>query len=309
MLKDRKILVTGPAGSIAYPLSLELAKDNEVWGVARFSHPGDEEKIQALGITTRRIDLGVGEFGDLPDDFDYLLHIGAYIAPGSDFDAALRVNAEGTGLLMTHCRKAKAALVMSTTGVYQPHEDPWRPYLETDPLGDSQLPGMATYGLSKITEEAVARMCARQLGLPTIIARMNAAYGDGESGHGGLPVTHFEAIRAGRPVTLRWDPSPYSPIHNRDIFDQLPALLDAAAVPAPIVNWGGDEAVTAQEWCAYFGELLGVTPTVLVHEAPGAQRGVVADNARRLALTGPCKVGWRDGMRELVEARLRRAGA
>jgi len=307
VLKDAKILVTGPAGAIAYPLCAELAKDNEVWGIARFSGPHDREKVEALGVKTRRIDIGAGDFEGLPDDFTYLLHIGAHIAPGEDFDAALRVNAEGTGLLMSHCRKARAALVMSTTGVYRPHEDPWHAYLETDPLGDSSLPGMATYGLSKLVEEGVARMCARQLGLPTIITRMNAAYGDGEWGHGGLPTRHFEAIRAGETVTLRWAPNPYSPIHDRDIFEQLPALLDAAAVPAPIVNWGGDEPVAAQDWCAYFGELLGVTPKVVVANFPNAQRGVVVDNARRLAITGPCRVHWRDGMRALCEARLARS--
>jgi hypothetical protein len=29
---------------------------------------------------------------------------------------------------------------------------------------------------------------------------------------------------------------------------------------------------------------------------------VVVDNAKRLALTGPCKVSWQEGMRRMYEA-------
>ncbi|MBV1917281.1 MAG: NAD(P)-dependent oxidoreductase, partial [Sphingomonadaceae bacterium] len=305
MLKGEKILVTGPGGNIAFPLCRELAKDNEVWGIARFNNPDDRAKVDALGVKTLKVDLGTGDFTDLPDDFDYVLHLAASIGGGEDFDSVLRVNAEGTGLLLSHCRKAKAVLVMSSTSVYHPHEDPWHPYAETDRLGDSQLPGMPTYGLSKLIQEGVARTCARQFGLPIVIARMNAAYGS--TGSGGLPGHLFNSIREGLPVTLRWDPNPYSFIHYRDIFDQIPALLEAASVPATIVNWGGDEPVPAQDLCAFFGEILNVKPMVEVREFPGAQRSVVNDNTRRMAITGPCKVHWRDGMRELAEAQLAKA--
>ena len=54
----------------------------------------------------------------------------------------------------------------------------------------------------------------------------------------------------------------YSPIHQDDINTQTEALLDAAAVPATIVNWAGDEPVSVQEWCAYVGELDGIEPVV-----------------------------------------------
>ena len=40
MLQGEKILITGPAGQIAFPMTEYLARDNEVWGVARFSEPG-----------------------------------------------------------------------------------------------------------------------------------------------------------------------------------------------------------------------------------------------------------------------------
>ena len=304
MLRGEKILLTGPAGNIGYPLARRLAQDNEVWGVSRFSDPAERRKVEDAGLVTRPIDLGKGDFGDLPDDFDYLLHLAAAIT-GDDYDRAVQVNAEGTALLMAHCRKARAAMVMSSTNVYRPNPDPLHAFLETDPLGDAPLPGIPFYSISKIVEEGATRAAARMLNLPTVIVRMNVAYG--ETGSGGLPGRHFDAIRAGQQVVLRWEPNTYSPIHDRDIFDQTEALLATASVPATIVNWGGDEVVSAQQWCAYFGELLGVTPDVIVRESPGSQRGVVLDNRKRLAITGPCKVNWRDGMRELAEAHLARS--
>jgi nucleoside-diphosphate-sugar epimerase len=94
---------------------------------------------------------------------------------------------------------------------------------------------------------------------------------------------------------------PYSPIHDDDIAAQLEPLLDAASTPATIVNWGGDDPVSVQEWAAYFGELLGKAANVEVAEIPGASRGAVADHSKRMSLTGPCRVGWREGFRRLAE--------
>ncbi|MFN8028686.1 MAG: NAD(P)-dependent oxidoreductase [Acidimicrobiia bacterium] len=201
MLSGEKILVTGPAGRIAQPLARTLAADNEVWGIARFSEEGSRERIESFGITTRQLDYSTGEFGDLPTDFTYLLHIAADFSE-SDYDRALRVNAEGTGLLLEHCRKAKAALVMSTVTTYKPHPDPWHPFREDDPLGDAMAPPAHTYSISKIAEEAVARYCARSFGLRTVIARMCAAYGASRA------ASRSGTWAARWPPVSRWWPAP-----------------------------------------------------------------------------------------------------
>jgi nucleoside-diphosphate-sugar epimerase len=299
VLSDEKILLTGPAGQIAFPLAEHLARDNEVWGMARFSDPASKARVEAIGVTAVRGDLGDGDFRELPDDFTYVLHLAALMAPGWDYDGAIRANAEGTGLLLTHCRKAKAALVMSTHSCYRPQEDPMHVFVETDPLGEANSTHAPTYSVSKLSQEAVARTCARQLDLPVTIARMNASYGR----NGGLPVMHMDALLAGEAVTTRWDPCMYSPIHQDDINVQTEALLEAASVPATIVNWAGDEPVSAQDWCAYVGELGGFEPTVNVTELPGTLRGSIADNTKRMSFTGPCTVSWRDGMRDAYESR------
>lgn len=296
-LAGRKILVTGPAGQIAFPMARALARDNEVWGIARFSDPGQRREVEEAGIRTLAIDLADPDFADLPRDFTHLLHLAATIA-GDDYDGAIGTNAEGTGLLLSHCRHVEAALVMSTVSVYKPHADPCHAYRETDPLGDAMLPNMAAYSVAKIAQEAVARYCAREFGIRVTLARMGASYGP----RGGLPTYVARAVAEGRPWITRSDPCPYNPIHDDDMLAHVAPLLEAASVPATIVNWAGDEMVSAQDMAAFAGSLLGVPARVEVVAAPGAQPGSGVDNAKRLGITGPCRVGWQEGMHRVLAA-------
>ena len=298
MLSGEKVLLTGPAGQIGYPLARYLAQENEVLGLARFSDPAAKEKVSAAGVTVFPCDLEVGDLSGLPDDFTYVIHLAALMS-GESYDRAITANAEGTGLLLQHCRRAKAALVMSTHSVYKPQDDPWHVFVETDPLGDVNSAVTPTYSVSKITEEGVARFCARAFGLPMIIARMNASYGP----NGVLPAYHMDAVAAGEPVTTRWDPCLYMPIYQDDINEQTEPLLEAATVPATIINWAGDEAVSVQDWAAYMGELAGKEAQVVVKETPNTLRGSVADVSKRLSMTGPCRVGWREGLSRTWAAR------
>jgi nucleoside-diphosphate-sugar epimerase len=245
------------------------------------------------------VDLASGEYDDLPDDFSYVVHLAAYIGPNPDINRAMRNNAEAVGLVMQHCRRAKAMLVMSTHSVYRPNPDPCHAYTESDPLGETSSSFAPTYAMSKIGAEAVARTCARGFGLPVTIARMNASYGP----NGGLLAYDADAVISGRTVTTRSDPSWYSPIHQDDINSQLEALLSAASVPATIVNWAGDEVVSVQEWCSLAGEIAGVMPEVTVGPSIGGPLGAVADVTRRLEITGPCGIPWRDGLRHTIETR------
>lgn len=57
MLRDEKILITGPGGRIAFGIASSLVSDNEVWGAARFSEPGSREMVESLGVTTRVVDI------------------------------------------------------------------------------------------------------------------------------------------------------------------------------------------------------------------------------------------------------------
>ena len=310
MLSGEKILITGVSGQIAGPLARFLAKDNEVWGLARFRPPeaglirqvvDDRDPRQLLedaGIRTVAVDLAAGELDDVPSDFTYVLHLAVFQTGGLDYDTAIRTNAEGTGMLMQHCRNAKAFLHMSTCSVYKPDPDLHHVYVETDPLGDNESPFSPTYSISKIAAEGVARTCARLFDLPTVIARMEVSYG----ANGGWPAYMFDAMRAGQAVPLQAPgPNLHGPIHEDDICAQAGKLLQVASAPAVVVNWAGDDIVSAEEWCTYLGELTGIAPTFdyqerwITNSAPSP--------AKRRELVGPCTVHWREGFRRMLADR------
>ncbi len=299
MLSGRKILITGVGGMVAFPIAQFLAPNNELWGVSRFVSAEQRARVEALGITTRSIDLSNGDLSALPDDFTHVIHC-AWMRAGADqFDQAIRANAEGLGFVLQHCRKAQAALVVSSAAVYSVNPDPWHKYVESDPLGYMYAPWAPTSPVSKVAQETVARFCARAFNLPVTIARLNTVYGAPV----GLPGMNIDAVLGGQTVAVLSDPYPHSVIHSDDINDQLESLLDAARVPATIVNWAGDEIVTAQDWCAYAAELAGTQARIVVTPVAGAAPGVVADVAKRQSITGPCKVSFKDGFRHLFESR------
>ena len=302
MLSDKKILITGVTGQIGFPIANFLARNNEVWGVARFTNDRKKQFLKESNIQTFPLDLNSQDYGKLPNDFDHVIHFAIFQGQENDYDLAISNNAEATGLLMSHCRDAKSVLVASTNSVYKPCADPWQKYKETDPLGDSTVTHSPTYGVSKLSQEAVARTMCRVLDLPTTIARINVSYGD----NGGLPKYHFDLIADDKPVTLRDSPpSPYSPIHEIDMANQVFPLLEAASVPSTIVNWCGDEVVTAEDWCALFGSHLNKTPQLIYEAVSGSQSGGAADPSLRKSITGPCSVSWVDGMSSFTQSHVK----
>jgi hypothetical protein len=96
-------------------------------------------------------------------------------------------------------------------------------------------------------------------------------------------------------------PSVYHPLHEDDIVRMVPAMLAAASVPATIVNWGGDDAVSIEAWCGHMAEITGLEarfePTEHTIDS------VALDLTRMHELAGPATVGWQDGMRRMIAAR------
>ncbi|HKA83539.1 MAG TPA: NAD(P)-dependent oxidoreductase [Acidimicrobiales bacterium] len=296
MLEGQKVLVAGASGQVARPLTLALAGHNEVWATARFRDLAARRTLEAAGVTCVAVDLVDGDLGGLPRDFGYVLNFS--VMKTNDWGRDLDGNAGAVAALMHHCRGMRAFLHCSSTAVYQP--DGHRAFAETDPLGDNHRVWrfMETYSIAKIAAEAMARSLARQLGIPTTIARLSVPYGDS----GGWPAIHVDMIRGGVPIPVHRDaPSVYNPIHDDDIVAMVPAMLGAAAVPATIVNWGGEDAVSIEEWCAHLGELTGQQATF----QPTDQTigSVSVDLTRMHELVGHARVPWRDGFARMVAAR------
>lgn len=305
MLQNARILVTGATGQVAFPIARWLAQTNEVFGAATLRDPQAVARLEAAGITPVAMDLDAADVSRLPADVDYVLHF-AFMRGGLDaFDRAIRVNGEGAGLVLEKCRGAKAALVVSSAAIYSPNPDPWHAHVEDGELGRAFAPWSPTSPVTKVAEEAVARFCALAFGLPVTIARLNTVYGS----PGNLPSMHVRQMQAGETVVVPSDPNNHSPIHVDDMCEQIAPLLAAARAPATIVNWAGDEVVSAQQWCADAAALLGIEARLEVRTGPNVPPSNIAATAKRRAITGPCRVAFREGLTRMIDEHHRGEGA
>jgi nucleoside-diphosphate-sugar epimerase len=315
VISGERILVTGASGTIGTALALHLAAENDVWGIARFADSATRDKeafsavatpsptrafstrdrLEAAGVTVRPVDLAAGEFRELPDDFTYVVHLAWLRADLAHLEDALRANVEGAGLVLQHCRKAKAALVMSGMGVYSANDDPWWPYSERDPVGRGATAYAPTSPACKLGLESVARFCARAFDLPVVITRLNTLTGLRDT----FPGMHIDAVMNDRTLVAPSDPTPHSPIHIDDMKWMLEPLLDAASTTACITNWCGDDVTTVQDWVRDAAAWSGRDARLDIVPVPGSPAGAMADPTRRRSITGPCRTNFTETFRSL----------
>lgn len=291
MLSKQKILITGATGKIAFPIARELAKASEVWGAARLRSAGDREKLEAAGIVPLPLDMSQGDFSDVPTDFDYVFH--AAVDPGKDdWLRCVETNAQHSGSLLLHCKKAKGFVFCSTGSVYR---------YQGKALTESDAPGAplrANYSFSKIAAENVCTWVSRQFNIPVTIIRICSTYGP----EGGAPCDRLEAMVQGKPIKLHPDkPNNYNPIYEDDYVALGIRAMEVATVPPITVNWGGSETVSAEDYCTYLGELVGVEP--VFEYTDEAHTPLWPDVTYMHEVLGETKVHWRDGMRRMVELR------
>jgi UDP-glucuronate 4-epimerase len=293
-VKDARILITGATSQVGLPVARELAKSNKVFGLGRLRRAEEREGLARIGVEPVAADLVADDFAGLPRDLDYVINF-AVVKTGS-FDHDLAANAEGVGRLMARLAGIRAFLHCSSTAVYQ--ADGHHAFKEADPLGDNHRAIFPTYSICKIAAESMVKFAARQWNIPTTIARLNVPYGD----NGGWPAFHLEMILGGMAIDVHTDaPSIYNPIHEDDYIATIPRLLEAASVPATVVNWGGSEEASIEDWCRYIGELVGVAPKF--NSTANTIPSVRIDITRMLELIGPTRVGWKEGIRRMIQAR------
>jgi nucleoside-diphosphate-sugar epimerase len=299
MLESKKILLTGLTGRIGSAAAAALAGANDVWGLARFTREGSREEAEELGITAVVGDFARDDLAQLlPDDFDYVVHVAANVMPGNA-EEGMTDNADGSARLMSHCRRAKGFLHVSATGIYAQNPDPYHAYRETDDLGGGYG---GQYAPTKLAAEGAVRAAALILGLPTTIARQNVQYGGPATDGGLIGIFLDRFLDDGTVLMPESGPFIIGAIHEDDIVAQIEPCLKAASVPATIVNWGGDEVVDWQEMFEYIGTLVGRKP-IFVRSGEFAFPNCYPDPTKRRAMSGPCSVSWKEGVRRMIEVR------
>jgi nucleoside-diphosphate-sugar epimerase len=295
-----KILITGGTGQVARPVAEALAEHNDVWCLGRFGDPAVERALEEKGITTWRWDMAdpsPDTLKGLPQDFTHVMHSAVRRGDDGDFNATAEINAVATGRLMTHCRTAEAFLYVSTGALYKRQTLDHR-YTEDDPV-DGAADWLPAYPMGKLATEGAVRAFAQVLGLRTTIARLNIAYGPGS--YGGVPMLYFRQMLAGAPIPVPLEGQNWcSLLYTDDLVDQVPHLWWAASVPATLVNWGGDESVGVTDCVRHIEALTGVTAELLPNAV--TRETYQFDPTLRRGLTGPCRVGWRDGIERTLRA-------
>ncbi len=292
-MEGQKILVTGPAGHLTAPLVRELAKENDVWGLARFSRPESRAWLEEIGVTCVAKDLANDDLSDLPTDFDYVFHAGAMVAMDSEADMAytFKVNAQGTGRLMVHCRGVKTFVHCSTGGVYA-HAT--TPRAEDADYG-APIPA---YSLSKIAAEQLVIFISQQWQIPTIMLRIGAVYGYDATG----PAVRLDRMVRGKEVWVNpTEPRQASVMWQGDAVRLAIKAFECGRVPAYPVNFCGDDPVSIEDYCTYAGKLLGIEPRFKYTD--GTYPAGQMDTTLMHEVLGRCEVGWKEGFRMLVAHR------
>lgn len=288
-LSGRRVLITGASGLVAFPIAVELAKANEVYAVARFSDPEQKRLLDAGGVRTIAFDMAQPDMSPLPRAVDVVINYG--VLPPSHKDA-YEVNAGAAGRLASRYRDCEAFVHGSTGSLYQYQGE--RPLREDDPYGLHS--STENYAASKIAAEFLLRHLSVEYGMPTVMVRIFSFYGP----RGGGVTQRIDQVAQGLPVSVYPGVrNVHTPLFEDDYVEKTIAAAGIAKAPAEIVNVGGTEPVTTQDYCNIAGEMLGKTP---IFAENSRSWPIWADTTKMVRLLGPCRVSMREGVRRVIEA-------
>jgi len=262
--------------------------------MARCTRPDDAERLLGAGVTPVVADMAEFREEMVPEELTHVFHAAAVTRQGkeSSWHQTFEVNAQATGRLIAASRGVRGFVMCSSGSTYA--------YQGRRPLREDDPPGvhLGTYSLSKIAAEAVTRFASQEHDVPVTIIRIFSTYGP----LGGAPADRLDRIRAGQEVVLHPDaPNNYNPIYEDDYVRLGIRAMEVATVPPLTVNWAGSETVSAEDYCAYLGELVG--KEVRLRYDDRAAWPLWPDITLMHEVLGRTEVPWREGMRRMAMAR------
>lgn len=295
-MKGKRVMVTGASGLVAFPVAAELAKENEVFAVARWSDPVQQRLMEEAGAKAVKFDLAERDLSALPKEVDVVINYA--VLPPNFGNMAYDVNTGATGRLARRYRDAEAFVHGSTGSLYEYQGE--RPLREDDPYGLHSAG--ENYAASKIGAEYLIKHLSEDYELPVTIIRIFSFYGP----RGGGVTQRIDQVARGEPVTVYPGVrNVHTPLYEDDYVEKTIQCAGIAKVGAEVVNVGGTEAVTTQEYCEIAGEIVGKKPIFVEN---GRSWPIWADTTKMVSLMGPNKVSVREGIRRTLEQSDKRLG-
>ena len=156
--------------TVALPVARELAKNNDVYAVARFSDPAQKRLVESAGATAISFDLADENLSPLPKSVDVVINYAVLPHPNPN---SYNVNTGATGRLARRYRDCEAFVQGSTGSLYEYQGE--RPLREDDPYGLHS--SAENYAASKIAAESLLKHISIDYDLPVTLVRIFSFYG------------------------------------------------------------------------------------------------------------------------------------
>jgi nucleoside-diphosphate-sugar epimerase len=263
---DGDLLVLGVAGKMGPTLARMARRASDqagvrrrVIGVARFTDPGPEARLQAHGVETVRCDLlDPAQLARLPDAPNVVYLVGMKFGSTGQEARTWAVNCWLPGMVCQRYPQSRIA-ALSTGNVYglspvarggSAEDDP------PNPAGD--------YAMSCLGRERIFEHFSRSLGIPVALLRLNYAC---ELRYGVL-VDLAQRVRAGETIDLTM--GNFNAIWQADANAMALAALDQVASPPFVLNIAGPELLSVRQVCREFADRFGCTVAFEGEEAAEA---------------------------------------
>ena len=303
-----RALVTGAAGFIgSHLVDRLLALGYEVVGVDNLL-TGRRQNLAHLSENARFafVEADVITLPHFDGPFDWVFHLASPASPPKYLAhpiETLRVNADGTRLLLELAEKTGAKFFLaSTSEVYgDPEEHPQneRYWGNVNPIGPRSV-----YDEAKRYAEAFATAYHQSRGVPIRIVRIFNTYGPRMDPEDGRVVTNFigQALR-GEPLTIYGDGSQTRSFqYIDDLIDGFVALMGVDH--SEPVNLGNPGEFTVAELAHLVLELTGSRSEIVHRPLPKddpRRRRPDIDKAKRLLGWEP-RIPLREGLRRTIAA-------
>lgn len=260
------ILILGVAGKMGPTLArmakrgIDAAgKNNKVIGVARFSKPAEQQKLEGWGVETIRCDLlQSGSLKELPDAPNIVYMAGMKFGSTGNEALTWAMNTFLPGLVCQRFPTSRIA-AFSTGNVYGLVPVSQGGSIESDPLNP-----VGDYAMSCLGRERIFQHFSQSVGTPVSIIRLNYAC---EVRYGVL-VDLARKVWTGQPIDLAM--GNFNVIWQADANAMALASLAMASSPAFNLNVSGPEQLSVRLVCSQFAKKMGREVSFVGQESPDA---------------------------------------